>query len=156
MMTVICAIWGLQQVAIKVAAADVAPVLQIALRPGIAAVMVGLLLLLRRYRVKCSLDTWRGRIVVGVLFALEYIAVSEGLRYTSAAHMVIFLYTAPVFAAVGLHFRFPGERLTWVQWGGTLESSFVVGSILVLVGIVVVSGHDLLKQSVEKRALARH
>ncbi|NWA24464.1 DMT family transporter [Pseudomonas gingeri] len=120
MMIVICAIWGLQQVAIKVAAQDVVPLFQIALRSGIAAVMVGLLLLLRRYRVQCSIDTWRGGTIVGVLFAIEYIAVSEGLGYTSAAHMVIFLYTAPIFAAIGLHFRFASERLALVQWVGIL------------------------------------
>ena len=122
LMVVVCAVWGLQQVAIKMAAAYVAPVLQIALRSGIAAVMVGLLLTLRRYRLKCRLETWRGGVLVGLLFALEYIAVSIGLSYTSAAHMVIFLYTAPVFAAIGLHFRFPAERLSGVQWAGIVTA----------------------------------
>jgi len=120
MMVVVCAIWGLQQVAIKVAAEDVSPMLQIALRSGVAAVMVGLLLTLRRYREKCHWQTWRGGVVVGVLFAVEYIAVSVGLSYTSAAHMVIFLYTAPLFAAIGLHLRFASERLSHLQWLGIL------------------------------------
>lgn len=120
LMIVISAVWGLQQVAIKVAAADVTPMLQIALRSGIAAVMVGALLMLRRYREKCRFQTWRGGLLVGVLFAVEYIAVSVGLGYTSAAHMVIFLYTAPVFAAIGLHCRFASERLSPVQWAGIL------------------------------------
>ncbi|MCS4246304.1 DMT family transporter [Pseudomonas sp. BIGb0164] len=120
MMVVVCAIWGLQQVAIKVAAQDVSPMLQIALRSGVAAVMVGLLLTLRRYREKCHWQTWRGGVVVGVLFAVEYIAVSVGLSYTSAAHMVIFLYTAPLFAAIGLHLRFASERLSRLQWLGIL------------------------------------
>lgn len=120
MMIVVCAIWGLQQVAIKVASADVAPIFQIALRSGVAAIMVCLLLVMRRHKMKCSIDTWRGGIVVGVLFAVEYVAVGVGLGYTSAAHMVIFLYTAPIFAAIGLHFRFPSERLTVVQWAGVL------------------------------------
>lgn len=120
MMIAVCAIWGLQQVAIKAAADDISPMVQIALRSGIAAVMVGLLLWLRRYRNKCPIGTWRGGVMVGVLFAVEYLAVSVGLGYTSAAHMVIFLYTAPVFAAIGLHFRFASERLSGVQWAGIL------------------------------------
>ena len=45
LMLLLCAIWGSQQVAIKLAAPDVAPMLQVALRSGIAAVLVGLLLL---------------------------------------------------------------------------------------------------------------
>ncbi|WP_395607192.1 DMT family transporter [Pseudomonas sp. B22129] len=128
MMIVVCAIWGLQQVAIKAAAEDVPPVLQIALRSGVAAVMVGLLLLVRRYREKCRVQTWRGGVIVGVLFAVEYIAVSVGLSYTSAAHMVIFLYTAPIFAAIGLHIRFASERLSSVQW---------LGIVIAFIGIAV-------------------
>lgn len=120
LMLVLCAIWGLQQVAIKAVAADVAPVLQIALRSGAAALIVGLLVMVRRRTLKRVQGAWRPGIAVGLLFALEYLAVSEGLRFTSAAHMVIFLYTAPIFVAIGLHFRFPGERLKAVQWLGIL------------------------------------
>ncbi|MCD5977807.1 hypothetical protein ALP94_02528 [Pseudomonas savastanoi pv. glycinea] len=119
MMTVLCTVWGLQQVAIKAAAPDIAPIFQIALRSGFAALMVGVLLMLRWQQMKRS-GTWQAGIMVGVLFALEYLAVGEGLRYTSAAHMVIFLYTAPIFVAIGLHFRFRSERLTLLQWIGIL------------------------------------
>jgi drug/metabolite transporter (DMT)-like permease len=118
MMTVLCAVWGLQQVAIKGAAADVAPVMQIALRSGLAALLVGALLLGRWQRLKPAPGSWRAGLLVGALFALEYLAVAEGLRYTSAAHMVIFLYTAPIFVAIGLHWRFPSERLRPLQWTG--------------------------------------
>lgn len=62
-------------------------------------------------------DGTRG-LAVGVLFALEYLLVGEGLRHTSASHMVVFLYTAPIFVALGLHWRLPAERLNAVQWGG--------------------------------------
>ncbi|WP_320205423.1 DMT family transporter [Serratia marcescens] len=57
---------------------------------------------------------------VGVLFALEFLFVAEGLRFTSASHMAVFLYTAPAFAAVGLQLFHPGERLGHVQWLGIL------------------------------------
>ncbi|RRV10303.1 DMT family transporter [Pseudomonas sp. v388] len=120
LMTLLCAIWGLQQVAIKAAAPDIAPVLQVALRSGIASVLVALLLIMRRDTLNRSVSTWRAGLAVGVLYTLEFVAVAEGLRFTSAAHMVIFLYTAPIFAALGLHFRFPSERLTALQWTGIL------------------------------------
>lgn len=32
--------------------------------------------------------------------------------------MVVFLYTAPIFAALGLHWRLPAERLAPLQWLG--------------------------------------
>lgn len=118
MMVFLCAIWGLQQVAIKVVAADIAPILQLSVRSGIAALMIGLLMLVRGEHLSLRDGNWRPGIVVGLLFALEYLLVGEGLRYTSASHLVIFLYTAPIFAALGLHWKFPAERLKPVQWVG--------------------------------------
>lgn len=118
LMLVLCAIWGLQQVALKAAGADIAPILQLAIRSGIAAVLVGLLMLARRERLSLHDGTWRPGLLVGFLFALEFVFVGEGLRYTSASHMAIFLYTAPIFAALGLHWKLPAERLKPLQWAG--------------------------------------
>lgn len=118
LMLVLCAIWGLQQVAIKAAAVDIAPILQIAFRSGIASVMVGLLMLARGEFMSLNDGTWRPGILVGILFALEFLLVGEGLRYTTASHMAIFLYTAPIFAALGLHWKLPVERLKPAQWIG--------------------------------------
>lgn len=118
LMLVLCLLWGVQQVAIKVNAQDIAPLLQLALRSGIAAALVGLLMLFRRERLSLSDGMWRPGLLVGVLFALEYLFVGEGLRYTTASHMSIFLYTAPIFAALGLHWKLPSERLRPLQWGG--------------------------------------
>ena len=115
-MTVLCLIWGLQQVVLKAAAPDVSPLLQIALRSGIAAVLVGALMRWRRERF--PLATWRPGLLVGFLFALEFLLVGEGLRFTSASHMVVFLYTAPIFVALGLHWKLPDERLSPLQWLG--------------------------------------
>lgn len=117
-MLLLCLIWATQQVAIKAIAADVAPVLQVAIRSGIAAILVWCIsrLILR--------DRWlpgiasRSGLLVGTLFALEFLFVALGLRWTSAAHMAVFLYTAPIFAAIGLHCTLPEERLKRLQWLG--------------------------------------
>jgi drug/metabolite transporter (DMT)-like permease len=34
--------------------------------------------------------------------------------------MVVFLYTAPIFAALGLHWKLPTERLSTLQWLGVV------------------------------------
>jgi len=47
-MLVLCMTWGLQQVLIKATAGDMAPILQIGLRSGVAALLVGLLMLWQR------------------------------------------------------------------------------------------------------------
>ena len=116
LMLLLCALWGLQQVVIKLAAADIAPIFQIAIRSGIAAVLVAALMLARRERM--VIGAWRPGLLVGFLFALEYLFVGEGLRFTTASHMAIFLYTAPIFAALGLHWKLPAERLKPLQWTG--------------------------------------
>lgn len=114
----LCLLWGLQQVALKATAADMAPVLLIAVRSGLAAVLVGIVMAARREPLALHDGTWRPGLVVGILFALEYLLVAEGLRHTSAAHIVVFLYTAPLFAALGLHRKLPSERLQLLQWAG--------------------------------------
>lgn len=118
LMLMLCVIWGLQQVVLKATAQDIAPIMQIALRSGVAALLVGLVMLARRERMSRADGTWRPGMVVGLLFGLEFLLVGEGLRHTSAAHMVVFLYTAPIFAALGLHWRLPVERLRAIQWLG--------------------------------------
>ena len=118
LMLVLCAIWGLQQVVLKATAADITPLFQIALRSGGAALLVGLLMLARRDRLSVVNGTWRAGLLVALLFGVEFWLVGEGLRHTSAAHMVVFLYTAPIFAALGLHWRLAAERLTALQWLG--------------------------------------
>lgn len=118
LMLVLCLVWGLQQVVLKATAADIAPIMQIALRSGVAALLVGLVMVLRGERMRLSDGTLGPGVVVGVLFGLEFLLVGEGLRHTSASHMVVFLYTAPIFAALGLHWRLASERLDAVQWLG--------------------------------------
>ncbi|MGQ0711215.1 MAG: DMT family transporter [Rhodoferax sp.] len=117
-MVLLCAIWGLQQVVLKGTAQDIAPVMQIALRSGLAAVLLLGFMRWRGERLDWSNGTWRPGLVVGVLFALEFLLVGEGLRHTTASHMVVFLYTAPMFAALGLQAKLPNERLGPLQWLG--------------------------------------
>ncbi|MET1081272.1 MAG: DMT family transporter [Pseudomonas sp.] len=143
-MLLLCALWGLQQVAIKVAAADIAPLLQVALRSGIAAVLVGLLMTLRGGWQGLRQGTWRPGLLAGALFALEFLFIAVGLHYTSASHMSVFLYTAPIFSALGLHLRLPSERLGRLQWGG-------IG--LCFLGIALAFGGDLSWSALDGRML---
>jgi drug/metabolite transporter (DMT)-like permease len=117
-MLLLCSIWGLQQVAIKLAAPHVPPMLQMALRSGLSALFVGLLCWGRGERLSFGDGTWRPGLLAGVLFALEFLFVGEGLRHTHASHMAVFLYTSPIFTALGLHWLMPSERLRRVQWLG--------------------------------------
>jgi drug/metabolite transporter (DMT)-like permease len=110
-MVLLCAIWGAQQVAIKLAAPDVAPVVQVALRYALSTALVGAVVAWRGAGGLSWRGTWRPGAIAGALFALEFLAISEALRRTTASHVAVFLYSAPVFTALGLHALVPAERL---------------------------------------------
>ncbi|WP_031341399.1 DMT family transporter [Novosphingobium lindaniclasticum] len=118
----LCAIWGMQQTALKAVASDMAPVLQICVRSGVAAVFIAALVFARDENRALRGGTWKPGLAIGALFALEYLFMGEGLRFTNASHMGIFLYTAPIFTALGLHFRLPEERLSPLQWLGIVTA----------------------------------
>lgn len=117
-MVLLCMLWSLQQISLKAAADDVSPMLMVALRSAVAALLVAGVMAWRRERVALATGRWRAGLAVGLLFALEYLFVAEALRHTHASHVVVFLYTSPIFAAVGLHLRLPAERLRPLQWAG--------------------------------------
>jgi len=110
------------------------PVLQVGLRSGAAALVVLLIIFFRREHYALWSRNWRPGLLAGVLFGLEFALFAQGLRFTSASHISIFLYTAPVFAALGLHFRLAEERLGMLQW---------IGIAIAFAGIVLTfSGRD--------------
>ena len=118
LMVFFCAILGMQQIVIKAAAPDMLPVLQIAIRSGMAALIIGAYLRMKKLPLLPGSGKWLPGLAAGILFTLEYLFVAEGLRFTNASHMVTMLYTAPAFAALGLHFLIPEERLRPMQWAG--------------------------------------
>ena len=118
LMVLLCALWGLQQVAVKLAAPSIGTVLQTGLRSLIAALLVCALMLIRRTPFTLRDGTlWPG-IAAGCLFAAEFLCLAVGLNLTSASRIVVFLYTAPIFTVLGLHWLVPGERLRTAQWLG--------------------------------------
>jgi drug/metabolite transporter (DMT)-like permease len=113
-MLVLCGAWGLNTVAMKVGTEGIPPVLQAALRSAVAA---PLLLLWCRWR-GVDLGDWRrdgtlpAGLAIGAVFGLEFLFLYTGLGLTKASRAVVFLYTAPFFVAVGVHFLLPDDRLT--------------------------------------------
>ncbi len=113
----LCVIWGAQQVAIKVVVGDVAPTMQLAIRFTCSAIFFGVWLLVREGPRALADGTLRSGLALGAMFSLEFVLVGEALAHTTAAHTVVFLYSAPIFTALGLQFL-PEERLRRLQWAG--------------------------------------
>ncbi|MGH8810067.1 MAG: DMT family transporter, partial [Noviherbaspirillum sp.] len=122
LMLMLCVLWGLQQVAVKVAAPGLNPIAQIGWRSLAAALMVCVLMWWRGDRFSLRDGNFLPGIGAGALFAAEFLCVAVGLQYTTASHMSVFLYTAPIFTVLGLHLCIPGERLGRWQWAGVLAA----------------------------------
>ena len=118
LMIVLCMVWGLQQVILKMAASDISPLMQIALRSGLAALLLLPLVLLDQKSQLMNPKNLKAGALVAVLFSLEFFLLAQALQLTSASHAVVLLYTAPIFVALGLHWKLPSERLTLLQWTG--------------------------------------
>ena len=120
LMVLLCFVWGLGHVATKVAAEGVSLVTQAAIRSAVAAV---LLFAWTRYsgaRLFGRDGTLGAGVLAGLLFGLEFVFIFAGLGHTDAARMVVFVYMAPCFTALGLAWFVPGERLNTRQWAGVL------------------------------------
>jgi drug/metabolite transporter (DMT)-like permease len=127
----LCTIWGVQQVVMKGVAADVAPIMQLAIRFAGASIFFGLLVALREGRRAFADGTLRSGLALGLMFSLEFVLVGAALVHTTVAHTIVFLYSAPIFTALGLQF-IPEERLDGVQWTGIAAAFF--GIIVAFVG----------------------
>jgi drug/metabolite transporter (DMT)-like permease len=139
-MTLLCLVWSLQQISLKAVADQASPMLMVALRSAIALVLLGLLM--RQRGEAPGTGRWQPGLLAGALFGLEYLLVAQALQLTHASHVVIFLYTAPLFAALGLHLRLPAERLAPLQWAGIVLA--FAGIALVFLGGQGASGGALL------------
>ena len=113
-MLLLCGVWGLNTVAMKVGTEGIPPVLQAGLRSVVAA---PLLIAWCRWR-GLDLGDWRRNgtlaagLAIGALFGMEFLFLYLGLGLTTASRAVVFLYTAPFFVALGLHLLLPDDKLT--------------------------------------------
>ena len=139
-MLLLCAVWSLQQISLKAIAGQASPMLMVALRSLVALLLLATLMARRGERLQRA--RWRAGAAVGALFALEFLLVSEALRLTQASHVIVFLYTAPIFAALGLHLRIADERLGRRQWAG-IALAFGGIALAFLGGAGVASGGAL-------------
>jgi len=131
---VLCASWGLQQVAIKVAIHGVSPLLQSSIRSIGGTILIWIWMKVRREPMLERDGTLWWGIAAGLLFAGEFVLIYWGLEYTNASRAVIFLYMSPFVVALGAQLFIPGEYLRMIQ---------VIGLACAFVGIVVAFSESL-------------
>jgi drug/metabolite transporter (DMT)-like permease len=120
-------VWGLGQVASKMALDEVPPLTQAGLRSIGAALLVLAWAKLRGIPLWERDRTLGPGLVAGALFAAEFAAVYSALQFTTAGRMTVFLYTAPFVVAIGMPFIARAERLTGLALAGLIAAFAGVG-----------------------------
>ena len=125
---ILCASWGYQNVAIKLALPEMGPLGQGTFRSIGATILVSIFMLQRLSRSPWKKGVGTPGLVAGLLFGIEFILLFVAVAYTDASRAVMFLYVAPFVVAIGGHFFIQGERMD-------LKSS--IGVALAFAGVAV-------------------
>jgi drug/metabolite transporter (DMT)-like permease len=127
----LCFTWGFNQVAVKLALPEVAPLLQCTIRTALATLIVLLWMGMRGLPIFAKDGSLVPGVMAGLLFGAEFLFIYRGLLYTTASRAVLFIYMAPFFVVIGARLFLPGDRFGVTQWAGL---------VLSFIGIVIAFG----------------
>lgn len=106
------------QVVIKVTNDGLQPIFFAGLRSALAAVCIYAWMRLRRLPVGIAPGTiWPG-LLIGVLFAVEFVCLFLALDLTTVTRVSVIFYTMPIWLALAAHVLIEGERLSVVKSAG--------------------------------------
>lgn len=119
-LTLFAVVLAFNQVVIKVTNGGFAPVFAAGSRSLIALAALLLWVWLRGVRLEFHRRLiWSG-LLLGLLFAGEFIGLYVALDLTTVSRVSVIFYSMPVWLALGAHFFLPGERLTAMRGAGLL------------------------------------
>lgn len=119
------------QVVIKLGNDGFQPVFMSGLRSLGALAVLLIWMRLRGVAFDFSRDTLGPGLLLGALFAAEFLCLFWALDHTTVARASILLYSMPVILSLAAHFLLPGERLTPQR---------LLGLICAMAGIALVLG----------------
>jgi len=137
-----CALWGLNQVATKIALSEVPPLLQAGARSILAALLVLVWCKWRGLKLFERDGSLPGGLLAGLLFGLEFACIFAGLQFTTASRMVVFIYLSPFVVALGMPFIAKAERLHPIQ---------MLGLVLAFVAVAWAFAESFVGSSVPPR-----
>ncbi len=124
-------IWGGNMVSIKISNQGIPPILAAAARSLLASLALWAYARAKGEDVLLRGPDVKHGIVIGILFGLDFLFLYWGPAYTTASRAIIFLYTHPLWVAIGAHILIPGDSLTKTKG---------LGLGLAFVGLVLVFG----------------
>ncbi len=116
------------QVAIKVTNEGLQPVFLAGLRSVGGAVCIYLWMRFRGLSFKIAPGTVGPGILIGLVFAAEFVFLFIALDLTTVTRTSVIFYTMPVWLALGAHVLIPGEKITPIKG---------VGLALAVLGMVI-------------------
>jgi drug/metabolite transporter (DMT)-like permease len=119
-LTLLCVLWGVTQVSVKLANAGISPMLQAGLRSTGAALLLWAWSAARGVPLFRRDGSLRYGGLIALLFAGEFVFLYWGFTYTTASRGILFLYMSPFVVALGAHWFVPGERLHVAKVAGLL------------------------------------
>ncbi len=122
-------LWGGNMVSIKVSNQGIPPILAAAIRSVAASFLLWLYARTQKQQVFLPPEQLGHGLAIGFLFGMEFLLLYCGTYYTDASRAIIFIYTHPLWVALGAHFLLPYERLNRIK---------SVGLFLAFVGLISV------------------
>ena len=117
----LCAIWGSTWLGIKLGLRDLPPLTFAGIRFALAALMLGGIIALRKFRLPRTADEWQLLAYTGFLsITVNYALVFWGEQYISSGLAALLSATVPLFGLPLAHCYLATEPLTWRKIGGVL------------------------------------
>jgi drug/metabolite transporter (DMT)-like permease len=117
----LCGIWGSTWLAIKLGLRDLPPLTFAGIRFALAAIILGIIIALRRERLPWAARDWRLLAYTGFLtITINYSLVFWGEQYISSGLAALLSATVPLFGLPLAHRYLAAEPMTWRKVAGVL------------------------------------
>jgi drug/metabolite transporter (DMT)-like permease len=124
-------IWGTSFLFIKIIVSEVPPMTLVAGRLGVAALLMWVIVRLRRTQIRQDRTLWRTFAVVGLLNgALPYYLISWGEQYIPSGWAALLQATTPIFTILLAHFITEDDRITPQKLAGVVLGFGGVGILM--------------------------
>lgn len=100
------------QVIVKITTAGLQPVFFAGARSALAVLFIAGWMALRGLPMRYVRGTLGPGLLIGAVFAAEFLCLFMALDLTTVSRAVIIFYSMPVWLAIAAHFGLPGERLS--------------------------------------------
>lgn len=126
----LCLIWGSTFVALKTGLEGTPPLLGVALRHLLGALLLFIFIVVKRLSIPRDSLSLQQYLIVGLLnFSLSYSLTYSGTQYIYSNVSALLWASVPITTALTAHFALQEERLTWMKALGILTGFGGVGLI---------------------------